>query len=70
MNLTVQKIEPDHEVELIELFSLLSEIEEDTLPRGFWTVEEWNLLVERKWRIKRRIEVIKKKLSEEKVEYT
>lgn len=65
MNLVVYKIEEDKEILLLEYEKALYELQSDTLPKGFWTVEEWNNLVNEANMLRSKIKFLKKSLSED-----
>ena len=63
MKLKVQKPDRDLEVELYDNMAYLEELTADTLPRDFWTVEEWNWIVQERARVRGKLKWIKKELS-------
>lgn len=63
MKLYVKKAERDLEVELAEWEAYALDMDQDVLPRDFWTKEQWNWIVQEKGRIRSKLKEIKKELS-------
>jgi len=63
MRLKVQKADRDLEVELYESSKYLDELTIYILPRYFWTVSEWNWIVQERAKVRGKIKRLKKELS-------
>jgi len=68
VKLKIEEIEPDWEMELLDLEKNYKEMKEEILNRYFWTRREWNRIVQKRESLSARIRMVKKKLSEGVVE--
>jgi hypothetical protein len=68
VKLKIDEIEPDWEMELLDLEEAYKEMKEEILNRYFWGRNEWNRIVQKRESLASRIRAVKKKLSEGVVE--